>query len=166
LPGENTTVWLTYTASLTYTGSYSSFMNLETNAPSTPETAVPIQMTVLAPELAWSPPTPVNLPAGTSLTQSWTLTNAGQLPLTYTLALPPDLTWLEMAPLSGTISAEESTTVWLTYTAPLTFTGAYTGTLTLYTNDPNVPETAVPVQMTVTSAAAYYQYIPLLIRAD
>jgi carboxypeptidase T len=164
--GEETAVWLTYTAPLTGTGDYSTMLTLETNAPNAPETDVPVHMTILTPELDWSPPDPVTLTAGTSLTNSWTISNSGQAPLTWTLALPPDLTWLEMAPLSGTISAEESTTVWLTYTAPLTFTGAYTGTLTLYTNDPNVPETAVPVQMTVTSAAAYYQYIPLLIRAD
>jgi carboxypeptidase T len=160
--GEDTAVWLTYTAPLTGTGLYESLMTLTTNAANAPQTAVPVQMNVVAPELDWSPPEPVSLIVGTSLTQSWTLTNVGQLPLTWTLSLPPDLTWLAAAPLNGIIPAGESGMVWLTYTAPLTAGGTYSGTLTLFTNDPIAPETAVPVQMSVDFL---YQYLPL-IRAD
>lgn len=160
--GEDADVWLTFTAALTGTGLYESLMTLTTNAANAPQTAVPIQMNVVAPELDWSPPKPVSLIVGTSLTQSWTLTNVGQLPLTWTLGLPPDLTWLEAVPLSGTIAAGESEMVMLTYTAPLTASGIYTGTLTLLTNDPDAAETAVPVQMRVDF---YHNYLPI-IRAD
>jgi carboxypeptidase T len=166
--GDSTNVLLTYTAPPASSGSYTDFMTLYSSAPQTPETAVPVQMNVIAmPELDWSPPEPVTLVAGTSLTQSWTITNSGLAPLTWTLALPPDLTWLGADPLGGSIAAGETAELWLTYTAPLTPTGVYTGTLTLYSNDANAPETAVPVQMTVEPPPLplYYHYLPL-IRAD
>jgi carboxypeptidase T len=115
-----------------------------------------------APNLTWSMPELATIAVNSSLTQTWTLGNNGQAPLTWTLSLPPDLTWLAAAPLSGTIPAGESEMVMLTYTAPLTATGTFTGTLTLFTNDPTTPETAVPVQMRVDFL---YQYLPL-IRAD
>jgi hypothetical protein len=166
-PGENTAVWLTYTAPLTGTGTYNGIMTLETNAPNAPETAVPVEMTVIAPELDWSPPEPVTLTAGTSLTHSWTITNSGQAPLIWALELPPDLTWLAADPLGGAIAAGETAEIWLTYTAPITPTGVYTGTLTLYSNDPTAPMTAVPVQMSVEPGPLplYNQFLPL-IRSD
>ena len=115
---------------------------------------------ILDPSLSWSVPEPVSLTVGTSLMQSWSLTNTGDAPLTWTLSLPPDLTWLAATPLSGTIPMGEQTSIWLTYTAAAA--GVYTSTMVLTTNDPNAIETAVPVQMRVDH---FYTYLPL-IRAD
>jgi hypothetical protein len=66
-----------------------------------------------------------------------------------------DISWLEAEPITGTVPAGSAASVQITFTAQPTMTlgATLTATLRLRTNDPLLGEAAIPVTMTVGTAA-------------
>jgi subtilisin family serine protease len=71
------------------------------------------------------------------------------------LGNPPqvDLPWLSEAPISGTIPAGEGISIEITFNATGLDPDTYTGTLGIFSNDPDQPFSAVPVTLEVLSPA-------------
>jgi PKD repeat protein len=111
----------------------------------------PVQV-VGFPGISISPPIlEASVPYGQALTQTLSVFNTGEKPLTYTLAEQPETVWLDLAPMLGAIPPQSSQTVVLTYTAPLNH-GVYTSSLALDSNDPAQPQIIIPVSMQVPCA--------------
>lgn len=70
-------------------------------------------------------------------------------------ALPGDIPWVTVSPISGTVSAGSAAEVWVTMDSTGLATGVYTGTLCLNSNDPVTPLVEVPLTLTVEEAPLY-----------
>jgi len=94
---------------------------------------------------------PVTLELGQQAAYSFTVANTGTAALEWSLAEAPQAPWLEESPAGGTVDAGSSTTIQITYTAPLT-TGVYTTVLRLDSNDPLSPSVELAVELAVVEA--------------
>jgi uncharacterized membrane protein len=89
----------------------------------------------------------------------------------YSADFPPlpgtDVPWLSQDPTEGTVPADDSFEVQITFTAfPTMPLGTYTATMTLLTNDPVNNRIDVPVTMVVTGDAVYNPVIAPVTAAD
>ncbi len=90
------------------------------------------------------------LPPGGQGIAALHIENPGRADLTWTLTPSPPVTWLTAAPVEGAVAPSGRVTVVVTGTAPLIAEPAiYTAALRITSSDPNHPEVAVPVRMTV-----------------
>jgi hypothetical protein len=97
-----------------------------------------------------------NLSYGTVLTEAarWTISNTGQLSLTYHLSEVPDSPWLSTIPAEGVLAAANTQALTLTWNAAvLNQPGIYTTSLFIDSNDPAAWNTVVPVTLTVSPSA-------------
>ncbi len=72
----------------------------------------------------------------------------------------PDIPWLTESPLTGTVQADSSVPVTLTFDATGMAEGVYTGTLLVSTSDPLSPTFSIPVTLTVQEMSKIY--LPLV----
>ena len=111
------------------------------------------------PGIAYNPGSlEVSLKPGEVLTQVLTLSNTGNVPLTWKLGEKSSVSWLE-TPTSGTIDPASSVDIIVTFIAPST-PDAYTTTLYLTSNDPNQPSVNIPVKLNVYQY--YTVYMPIV----
>ena len=97
-----------------------------------------------------APPPPATLYPGTGAYNTLIIGNDGEGDLAWSLEEVPEASWLEVAPLTGTIGPHLTATVWLTYTAPITIPpGIYTTTLRIHSNDPVSPAVDILIEMDV-----------------
>jgi hypothetical protein len=72
-----------------------------------------------------------------------------------------DVPWLSELPISGTLAADTSLPIVVTFTAaPTMTTGTYTATIVANTNDPQHPNVYVPTTMII----AQQVYLPLIVK--
>jgi PKD repeat protein len=90
---------------------------------------------------------------GEQLSQWWGYGNQQLVRNAIEWAMPFDVDWLSEKPITGTMSADSTFPVEITFTAsPTRPTGVYTATLIVQTGDPVNDEINVPVTMTVVTA--------------
>jgi PKD repeat protein len=100
---------------------------------------------------------------GSTITRTLTIENNGGVHLTWLLAEDPDVPWLAVAPLGGTIEAASNQEVSLVYMAPI-MEDVYTTTLLVSSDDEHEPQIEIPVRLSVeetcivvTGIDLYYQ---------
>ncbi len=91
----------------------------------------------------------VALGPGRVSTSALTIQNVGSAALAWAVTPSPAVTWLDAAPLSGSLAPAASAVVAITLTAPSTIAEPYTTTLWVTSDDPDAPEIPVPVMLTV-----------------
>jgi agmatine/peptidylarginine deiminase len=95
-----------------------------------------------------------NCAPGNTTSESFAVSNTGQIDLTYsiswsTLVTEPVADWLVLNPVSGTIEPGGSDVINATFDATQLAAGVYNGTIQLTSNDPDQPVIIIPVQFTV-----------------
>ena len=138
-------------------GTYTAGLRVRSAALPTP-VLVPVSMTVRAPVPATIEVDPatieVTLEEGESLTEQVSITNTGELDLTWAIAtsddacIEADADWLTLDPVSGTTTSGDTDTVEATLAG--TEAGEHTTYLCITSNDPDSPTTLIPVTLTVT----------------
>jgi serine protease AprX len=93
--------------------------------------ALPASHVVLLPLVGIS----ATLPPGAQLTRSLTISNDGLGGLTFDIS-STHVPWLSATPLSGTVGANSTLPLWLTFDAAATGSGTHSGALRFHTNDP------------------------------
>ena len=89
----------------------------------------------------------LSLSAGASTTKDLTLSNTGQVDLTY--QVEEEIDWLTVNPISGTVAPGGSEKLTLTFDATALAAGTYQGQITITSNDPDEAAVAVQVKLTV-----------------
>jgi uncharacterized repeat protein (TIGR01451 family) len=122
----------------------------------TPALGRPVTVTAAAPGVGISVQ-PVSLTAtlspGETTSATMTIGNVGTAGLSWALAETPDVSWLSVAEMGGSVGPLGSTDVVVTFTAPLPATSpVYTTTLLINSNDPDQRTVTVPVTLAVTGA--------------
>ena len=130
---------------------------MTTDSPVQPRATVPAQVTVVVPPRARvaAEGLAVEVVETTGATVVFSLSNEGQLPLTF--ATGPEQ-WpayvTDVSPRSGVVGPGESAEVTVTADAQALAPGAYADALTLDTNDPARPTVAVPLPFTILARPA------------
>jgi PKD repeat protein len=89
---------------------------------------------------------------GQTLTQILEIGNSGETALTWSLLEQPEVPWLAESVTSGDLDPQQRQEITLTLQAPLAH-GIYTTTLQVISNDPDQPQTDIPVTLQVACAS-------------
>ncbi len=103
-------------------------------------------------------------PANSSVSKTLTVINAGVENLIYTIEFEYNGTiegWLSIDPLTGNIGASANQAHTLTFDPAGLELGEYAATITISSNDPELPELTVPVNFTVIEASSVQVHILL-----
>ena len=85
---------------------------------------------------------------GQVLTQTLEIGNSGETPLTWSLVEQPDTPWLAESIAAGELNPQQRQEITLTFQAPLAH-GVYNTTLQVLSDDPEQPQTELPVTLQV-----------------
>ncbi len=132
-------------------GTYNTLLRITSNDPDENPLDVPVNLNLQAPIL--QAPATVNIAGSTGQplpTQQLTLENTGNLPLNWTAAENPDVAWLTLNPAGGTIDADSTTNVGLTFNTTGLSSGTYSTTLNLTSNDPYTPTRNIVVVLSLS----------------
>jgi len=89
---------------------------------------------------------------GQTLTQTLEIGNSGESTLAWSLLEQPDVLWLAESVTSGELDPQQRQEITLTIQAPSAH-GIYTTTLQVMSNDPDKPQTDIPVTLQVACAS-------------
>jgi PKD repeat protein len=138
----------TYTA----VASYPLTVTVENFCPSqdTYATTIDVEQVGDAPDIKVTP-TSFALAAtmGEKVVRSLTIANEGLADLTWALEEDPEVGWLTVTPLSGTVAPTGTTPLTVTFDATGLALGTYTTTFVIDSNDPDEDPFVVPVALTV-----------------
>jgi PKD repeat protein len=95
---------------------------------------------------------PLEAAYGQTLTRTLEIGNEGETPLAWSLMEQPEVPWLVESTASGEIGPQQRQGITLTIQAPLAH-GFYTTTLQVLSNDPDQPQTDIPVTLQVACGA-------------
>jgi hypothetical protein len=149
-PGLSSGIQLGLGGSSLGAGSYLARMILRSNDPIEPVVQIPVRLTVQEPppalELATAGFTAAALPGGEK-TKPFDIGNTGGGELAFELTSPD--AWIRPDPASGTVPPGGSATIQVTLSADGLDPGDDEGALALHTNDPDHPDTELPVLLHV-----------------
>lgn len=95
----------------------------------------------------------VSINIGANSTDTVTIGNTGGQTLNFTITESPSVAWFNASPLSGSIAPSGNRLITGTFNAAGLNPGTYQTTMLINTNDPDAPQTSVPVSMTVNNTA-------------
>lgn len=165
-PGGNTVVQATFNTANLAPGSYNAAVTLNTNDPQAPLVTIPVTLTVLpAPPAISVSRTSLgqSLLPGESGVETITISNLGGSNLTWSLQPVGVISWLTVAPGSGSLPANTSVNVNFTFNAAGLSPNNYTATIQLHSNDPD--QSSIELQITLEVHVIHYEiFTPLILR--
>ncbi|MBL7190974.1 choice-of-anchor D domain-containing protein, partial [bacterium] len=135
-------------------GTYNAELYIDSNDPANPNVIIPVQLTVLAPELAWDPQSfsfSILYPGGTEQ-DVLDVINNGLGDLEYSLSTSGEA-WLTLGTYTGFVPQGNSEQVDVYVDATGLAIGNYNATIYINSNDPNNPQVTIPVQLEVYGEA-------------
>ena len=76
------------------------------------------------------------------------------------LLSPPDVPWLSVNPINGTVLPDDCATIEVTFDASGMTAGDYQAELEVWSNDPDTPRITLPVDMSAFDCC----YLPVIVR--
>jgi hypothetical protein len=149
-PGDSLKVPVTYTP--TAVGADTGRVVFMSNSQGTPRLDVILDGTAIgAPAISVAPTTITDtLQTGTNHSKSFTITNTTPVPTTpLMVTLTESLPWASVTPAADTLAGTESGPFAVTFDATGLSVGVYTGSISIASNDPATPSTAVACTLRV-----------------
>ncbi len=134
---------------------YSGNVTIVSNDPVNPSVILPVSGSgYLPPAISLDANTlSVELSFAETGSDSFTISNSGSQPLTFTLAESPAVTWFSVLPVSGSVAGGGSQPVTASFSAVGCPPGTYHSTLLVNSNAPDTPQLQVAVEMVVLNTA-------------
>ncbi|MBN1890921.1 MAG: PKD domain-containing protein, partial [Thermoflexales bacterium] len=171
LSGESVNAAVRFDAAGLSAGAHSVQLRLTSNDPGKPVVLVQVTLIVVVepmPNIIVNPQalTEILNPGG-QVVRFVMIVNSGAAGLTWSIAETPEVAWLLVSPLSGTVVAGTDAQVVVTFTAPVTV-ATYTSVLRITSSDPDQSVLDVPVELEVVSEALVpdIEVTPLSVRVS
>ena len=151
--GGSTPVAVTFDSTGLAAGDYAANLCVASNDLDEPLVIVPVDMTVLAPDIVVTPPSlDLALFPNETGTLNFTIENVGGADLDWSAT--EGATWLSLLPTSGTLLPGESVDVVATFDSAGLLPDVYTTDIDIASNDPDTPEVLLPTTLTVNGLDA------------
>lgn len=113
--------------------------------------------TITAPSLSFNgKPISTKIQTGSEKKFGWKIANPGSATLTWDIAVdPPSTDWLSISKTSGSLLPETADDITLALSARTAGAGDYAATVTLTSNDPSRPTTAIAINIHVQNEPVY-----------
>jgi C1A family cysteine protease/putative hemolysin len=167
---DTRTIQFTLDATGLALGTYTAQGSVVSTDPDHSRVDVPVMMVVAdqAPEISVQPASfDETLNQGTTLGRTLTISNSGTVALEFELStVNPQVPWLAMDPISGTVSARGARAIQLTLDALEVELGAHHAQIRVESNDPLTPTLDIPLTMTVQEVVPeqFTIYLPIVMR--